>query len=66
MNQIDTLSRKLVASIDNKYSQNVFDGKMGLCIYFFYLSRWEEKEEYKQIAEKLLDDVITNLSKSKT
>jgi hypothetical protein len=26
-------------------------------MYLLLLIRWEEKEEYKQIAEKLLDDV---------
>ena len=63
MYNIDTLNSKLISSIDDKFSINLEDGKMGLCIYFYNLSRLEEtKEEYKQVAEKFLDDVINKLS----
>jgi hypothetical protein len=48
--------------VDDTYPIGLIDGKLGLCIYYYYLSRWEEKEEYKQTAEKLLDDVVSNLS----
>ena len=62
MNYIDTLNSKLIASIDDINKKGLSTGKMGLCIYFYYLSLWERKEEYKQIAEKLLNEVVNNLS----
>ena len=62
MNQIDILNTKLISSLSDTYLIRLFDGKMGLCIYYYYLSCWEEKDEYKQIAEKLLDDVAGHLS----
>lgn len=65
MNSIDILNSKLLAPMDDEYPINLTFGKMGICIYFFYLSRWEEKEEYKQIAEKLLNEVINKLSNKK-
>ena len=58
MNTIDALNNKLTAIVDEKYSIDLAYGKMGLCIYFYYLSRWEKKEEYKQAADKLLDEMI--------
>jgi hypothetical protein len=61
-NQIAILNGKLIESLDDAYPIGLVDGKMGLCIYYYYLSRWEEKEEYKQMADKLLDDVVSNLS----
>ena len=65
MNNIDALNSKLVSSIDDKYPIDLPYGKMGICIYFYYLSRWEDKEEYKQIAEKLLDEITGKLSSKK-
>lgn len=64
MNQIDILNNKLVSSVDETYPTGLITGKLGLCIYYYYLSRWEEKEEFKQIAEKLLDDVASQLSET--
>ena len=60
MTHIDVLNRKLL--IDEQHSIGLTSGKMGMCIYFYYLSRWEVKEKHKQVAEKLLDEVINNLT----
>lgn len=62
MKQIDVLNSKLLSSVDETFPIGLFTGKLGLCIYYYYLSRWEEKEEFKQTAEKLLDDVASLLS----
>lgn len=62
MNQINILHNELLLSVDDTYPIGLAEGKMGLCIYFYYLSRYEQNEEFKQIGEKLLDDVINNLS----
>ena len=44
MVHINILNSKLLLSIEDKYPIGLFDGKMGICIYFYYLSRWEEIE----------------------
>ena len=62
MNQIDILNKNLVSSVEDTFSLDLTNGKMGLCIYFYYLSRWEKKEEYQEIAEKLLNEIINRLS----
>lgn len=62
MSNISTLNSKLVSSIDDKYPIDLAYGKMGICIYFYYLSRWEDNDEYKQIADRLLDEIIDKLS----
>lgn len=59
---IDVLNSKLISSIDDKYPIGLAYGKIGICIYFYYLSRWEDNEEYRLIADKLLDKVINELS----
>lgn len=58
MNNIQTLNDKLVNFSDKDYPLGIFSGKMGLCIYFYYLSRWEKNEKYKYIADKYLDDIF--------
>ena len=63
MNNFITLNEKLLSFDDHPIG--LAYGKMGICIYYFYLSRWEEKEEYKQTADKLLDDVISNIQNTK-
>jgi Lantibiotic modifying enzyme len=62
MNFIETLNNKLTESIDDINLPGLSTGKMGLSIYFYYLSRWERKDEYKQVADKLLNEVVNNLS----
>lgn len=62
MNQINTLNRKLLSAIDSTCPIGLAKGKLGLCIYYYYLSRWEKLDEYEQIAENLLDDVVSRLS----
>ena len=60
MNYFDILNNKLIF-IDELYPIDLAYGKMGLCIYLYYLSRWEENDEYRQVADRLLDEVIANM-----
>lgn len=62
MNQIKELNNRLFSLVKNGYPIGLATGRMGLCIYYYYLSRWEENKEYKLIAESLLDDIISQLS----
>lgn len=64
MNQMDFLNKKLFSFVEKDYPIGLVTGKLGLCIYYFYLSRWEENGEFKQMAENLLDDVVSQLSET--
>ncbi|WP_446787771.1 hypothetical protein [Macellibacteroides fermentans] len=62
MSQIGVLNSKLFSTVDDNYPIGLVKGKLGLCVYFYYLSRWEERDDFKEIAENLLDDVVSRLS----
>lgn len=52
-----------IMSLDMKYLPvGLFDGKMGICIYFFYASRFSNNALYLSYAEKLLNDVYSSLN----
>lgn len=61
MEHVDILNSKLFSSMNENYPIGLVTGKLGLCIYYYYLSRWEGNDEFKQIAENLLDDVAGHL-----
>lgn len=65
MSHIDVLNNKLTTSIDDKMPIGLTSGKMGLCLYFNYLNRWLDMGKYDQVAEKLLDEVINDVSNTK-
>lgn len=54
---------RLLEQID-AYPIGLIYGKMGLCVYFYYLSRWEKNDKIGQFAENLLDDIIRQLPKT--
>lgn len=58
---IEELNKKLLQSIDNTYPVGLANGLMGISIYFYHLSRIEENENYKTIAEQLLDETLEKL-----
>lgn len=60
--QIDELNKRLLQSIEKPYPIGLAQGKMGICIYFYHLSRIEQEEQYKIIAEELLDEILEKLS----
>lgn len=64
MNQIKELNNRLLSLVKNDYPIGLVTGKMGICIYYYHLSRLEESEEYRQVADGLLDDVISQLSET--
>ena len=44
----------------------LYNGKMGLCIYFYELAHLTSKKKYNVFAEKLLEDVIKNIYENTT
>jgi hypothetical protein len=55
-------NKKILSSLDN-HPLGLANGKMGLCIYFYHLSRLENIPEYEKVAEDILDHVIENITK---
>lgn len=62
MNIIDILNNDSLPLEAKNYPVGLVSGKMGICIYYYYLSRWEENCVYEKIAESLLDNIISELS----
>ena len=58
---IEVLNKKLLQSIDKTYPIGLANGLMGISIYFYHLSRIEDNESHKIIAERLLDQTLENL-----
>ena len=59
---INRINNRLKNSInDSEHSLGLFGGKMGLCIYFYMLDYRESNKNFKVIAEKLLEQVISQL-----
>lgn len=59
---INCINNRLKNSInDSEHSLGLFGGKMGLCIYFYMLDYRERNKNFKVIAEKLLEQVISQL-----
>ncbi len=62
---IDKLNLRLKFALNNEHIPiGLSYGKMGLCIYFFQLARTENNKEYNKIAEKLLDQIFNQASKT--
>ncbi|MDR2407842.1 MAG: hypothetical protein LBE13_07005 [Bacteroidales bacterium] len=49
----------------NKVPLGLGLGKMGFCLYFFLLSRKEDRKDFQQTANSLLDDICEHLSEEK-
>lgn len=59
---IERLNNKLLSSLnDTNYPLGLADGKMGICIYFYVLSRQRQNAGYKAIAGKILDDIFQGI-----
>jgi len=52
------LTDKFLSSKLCKYPVSLFNGKMGLSIYFYQLSKIESNPVYQTIAEQLLDEIM--------
>jgi len=54
------INKKIKSSID-RYSIGLANGKMGICIYFYHLSRVEKNLEYESFADTILEEIIRNI-----
>lgn len=57
---IDYFNKRILSSVvDDQFG--IANGKMGVCLYFYFLSEIEHNTNYKEIADNLLDEIISNL-----
>lgn len=58
-----TLNKDLLYSLkEETYSLGLANGKMGVCIYFYYLSRITQNAEYEKKAANILDEIFEKIS----
>lgn len=58
------MANTVMANYDNTEKIGLFDGKMGLCLFFYNCSRYSGYEYYAKTASELLDDVFCGLTPS--
>lgn len=63
----EKLDQKVILACTNKdLPLGVKSGKMGVCVYFYLSSTINKNPYYKQIANKLLDEIIDGIAKGKS
>jgi len=63
--EITSLLDKKVFDLKDGYPIGLADGKMGLCIYYYYIGRIFNNTDYKQKAELLIDEVFEQIKITK-
>lgn len=59
--KIDAFNRLMISQDISLLSNGLADGKIGCCIYFYYLSRLESNSNYKSYANHLLDSIYDEI-----
>ena len=54
---------KLVPLLHQQAPLGLANGKMGFCLFAFWLSRQENSKSHHRIAESLLNEVVNSLSR---
>jgi len=60
------INEQIATYCNQKISLDIEEGKMGCCIYFFEIARLTGEKQYQQLAEKLLDDIYSELANETT
>ena len=63
MNDIEQLNEKINTFALETTGLNIETGKMGICLYFFFLANNLKNEQYQQWAENLLDEIYDQLAR---
>jgi len=59
--EIIALLDKKIFDLKEGYPIGLADGKMGHCIYYYYIGRISDNNEYKQKAELLINDIFEKI-----
>lgn len=60
--KIKAMNELIMRHDPGKMPWGLYDGKLGLCIYFFHLARQTGQEEYKKYAENLLENCVAEIN----
>ncbi len=61
------LNKKLESIIfKNNIPIGLYEGQMGICIYFYYLHKITEDKYYKKLADKILDNICQKIGATRT
>ena len=58
---MQTILDTLISSFNHDSPLGLANGKMGFCLYAFWLARVEKSEAYQEAAENLLDDIMNRI-----
>ena len=61
-NKIDVLNKKIL-DYKGAITNGLADGKMGQCIYFYYIGRMCNNKEYSQKADLMMSEILDNVDK---
>lgn len=62
--RIEKFNRMVINSDLKKIPIGLYNGKMGLCIYFYEIAHLTSEKKYSVFAEKLLDDITNNVGEN--
>ena len=60
--QIEILNARIINSNMNIFPNELLNGKMGICIYFYHISQFLSNKEYYDYAERLLANICDSVS----
>lgn len=61
-NILKTLNKKLESILLNdNISLGLYEGKMGVCIYYYYMYRETNDDYFRKIGEKILDEICSRI-----
>lgn len=60
INQIIKLNHRLIPMLPSM-PIGLFDGKMGYCIYFYILGKYDKENKYSHVAENLMEKIYSNI-----
>ena len=62
----NTLNDRLINSFHQDAPIGLAHGKMGFCLFAFWLARQEKNKEYQRVAENLLDDIFSQATQTRS
>ena len=60
--QIEILNARIINSNMSIFPNQLLNGKMGICIYFYHISKFLSNDEYYNYAEQLLANICDSVS----
>lgn len=62
--RIDAINQNIEKNIEKINSPGLFNGKMGLAIYYYHQSRYFGDKEFEKRADQLVDEVYEFIGKN--